>query len=46
MNINGEFFYIGVSIYNSKNKEGNKKLVGDIGKAVYENIRISTIKGE
>lgn len=36
MNINENFFYIGISIYNSKNKFGNKKLIGNLGKEIYE----------
>lgn len=35
-NIDGKFFYVGVSIYNTKDKNGNKKLVGKIGKIIYE----------
>lgn len=35
MNINNKMFYIGISIYNSTNKKGNKKLIGNIGKKIY-----------
>ena len=35
MNINNKMVYIGISIYNSKNKKGNKKLVGNIGRTIY-----------
>lgn len=36
MNINNRMVYIGISIYNSNYKEGNKKLIGNIGKKVYD----------
>ena len=36
MKINNKFFYVGVSIYNSKHKDGNKKLMGNLGKIIYE----------
>ncbi len=36
ININDKFFYVGVSIYNSKHKDGNKKLMGNLGKTIYE----------
>lgn len=39
MNINEKLFYIGVSVYNSNKKEGNKELVGIIGKIVYEYLK-------
>lgn len=29
-------FIFGVSIYNSKHKDGNKKLMGNLGKIIYE----------
>ena len=35
MEINNDFYYIGISVYNCKNKEGNKKLVGKLGKMIY-----------
>lgn len=35
MNINNKMVYIGISIYNSYNKKGNKKLIGNIGKKIY-----------
>lgn len=35
MNINNKIVYIGISIYNSNNKKGNKKLIGNIGKKIY-----------
>lgn len=38
MNINDKFFYVGVSIYNSKHKDGNKKLMGSLGKTIYEHL--------
>lgn len=38
MNINNKLFYIGISIYNSNNKNGNKKLIGNIGKKFYEHL--------
>ena len=36
MNINNKMFYIGVSVYNSNNKKGNRKLIGNIGKTIYD----------
>lgn len=36
MNINGKLFYIGVSVLRSKYKEGNKELVANLGKLIYE----------
>ncbi len=39
MNINNENFYIGVSVYDSKNIKGNKKLTGIIGKEIYEYLK-------
>ena len=36
ISINNRMFYIGVSIYNSNNKKGNKKLIGNIGKKMYD----------
>ena len=36
LNINNKYFYVGVSVYNSKNKNGNKKLAGKLGKVIYE----------
>ena len=36
MNINGRLFYIGISVFNSKFKDGNKKLIGNIGKIIYD----------
>lgn len=39
MNINKKLFYIGVSVYNSNKKEGNKRLVGNIGKIIYEYLK-------
>ena len=36
MNINNKMFYIGVSVYNSNNKKGNRKLIGNIGKKIYD----------
>lgn len=38
MYIKGRLFYIGVSIYNCKNKSGNKKLIGKLGKEIYQII--------
>ena len=35
MNINNKIVYIGISIYNSNNKKENKKLIGNIGKKIY-----------
>ena len=45
MNINNRLFYIGVSVFNSKFKDGNKKLIGNIGKIIYDalvSIQIDT----
>ena len=39
MKINDKYFYIGFSIYKSKNKKGNKKLVGFLGKYIYEYLK-------
>lgn len=39
MYISGRLFYIGVSIYNCKNKSGNKKLIGKLGKEIYQMIK-------
>ncbi len=36
MNINNTYFYIGISLYNSKNKKGNRKLIGNLGKIIYD----------
>ncbi len=36
MNINTKLFYIGISIYDSKNKNGNKNLIGNLGRVIYE----------
>lgn len=38
MNINNRLYYVGVSIFNSKFKDGNKKLIGNIGKIVYDSL--------
>ncbi len=38
MNIKNKLFYIGISIYNSKNKNGNKKLTGILGRMIYSSI--------
>lgn len=35
MNINNHMIYIGISIYNCKRKDGNKQIVGKIGKLFY-----------
>ena len=35
MNINNQMIYIGISVYNCKKKEGNKQIVGKIGKLFY-----------
>lgn len=35
MNINNHLFYIGISIYDCKDKEGNKKLSGMLAKMIY-----------
>ena len=39
MNINHKLYYIGISVYDSKKKDGNKELVSNLGKTVYEYIR-------
>lgn len=38
MNIRNKYIYIGISIYDSKYKNGNKKLIGTLGKIIYENL--------
>lgn len=35
MNIKDKLFYIGISVWNSSDKNGNKQLIGNIGKKVY-----------
>lgn len=35
MNIKDKLFYIGISIWNSSDKDGDKKLIGNIGKIIY-----------
>ena len=35
MNINNNLFYIGISVYNSKEKAGDKKIVGKLGKIIF-----------
>jgi beta-lactamase class A len=39
MKINNKYFYIGISVYNSKNKKGNKRLIGNLGKTIYEYLK-------
>ena len=39
MNINNNLFYIGISVYNCKEKNGNKKIVGKLGKMIFDNIK-------
>ena len=39
MYINNKVIYIGISVYNCEKKEGNKQIIGKIGKLVYENIK-------
>ena len=36
MNINNKLYYIGISIYNAKNIEGNKALIGNLGRIIYD----------
>ena len=38
MNIKKKLFYIGISIYDSNNKKGNKKLVGNLGRMIFNYI--------
>ena len=35
MNIKDKLFYIGISVWNSTDKDGDKKLIGNIGKIIY-----------
>ena len=35
MNIKDKLFYIGISVWNSSDKDGDKKLIGNIGKIIY-----------
>lgn len=39
MNINNKYFYIGISVYNSKNIKGNKRLIGNLGRTIYEYLK-------
>ena len=39
MDINDKFFYIGISVYNSESKDGNKELVANLGKVIYDNLK-------
>lgn len=39
MNINNKYYYVGISVYNSKMKEGNKRLVGILGKVIYNYLK-------
>lgn len=36
MNINNKLYYIGISIYNAKDIEGNKALIGNLGRIIYD----------
>ena len=36
MNINNKLYYIGISIYNAKNIEGNKALIGNLGRIIFD----------
>ena len=42
ININNQLYYIGISIYNSKNINGNKKLIGNIGQIFYKYMIMSS----
>lgn len=44
MNINNKFYYVGISVYNSKDKEGNKRLFGNLGKEIYDYLKKYEIK--
>lgn len=39
MNINNKYYYVGISVYNSTMKEGNKRLVGILGKVIYNYLK-------
>lgn len=39
MNINDNMFYIGISVYNSKEEKENKKLIGKVGKKIYDYLK-------
>lgn len=39
MKINNNLFYLGISIFNCKEKEGNKELVGKIGKLIFDDLK-------
>ena len=39
MNINNQMIYIGISVYNCEQREGNKQIVGKIGKLVYNRYK-------
>ena len=39
MNIGNRFFYVGVSIYDSKDKEANMPLMGNIGRTIYDYLK-------
>lgn len=40
MKIKNKQFYIGISVYNSNNKKGNKQLIGNLGRMTYEYLKI------
>ncbi len=39
MHIKNRIYYIGISVYNCKEKRGDKQVVGKIGKLFYDNLR-------
>lgn len=39
MHIKNRIYYIGISVYNCKEKCGNKQFVGKVGKLFYDNLR-------
>ncbi|MBR3229366.1 MAG: serine hydrolase [Clostridia bacterium] len=39
MNINDKLYYVGISVYDSKDKEGNNRLFGNLGREIYEYLK-------
>lgn len=46
MKIKNKQFYIGISVYNSNNKKGNKQLIGNLGRMTYEYLKIKQSRRE
>ena len=37
------YYYVGISVYNSTMKEGNKRLVGILGKVIYNYLKVKQL---